>query len=802
MRNLKKTLCLVLALVFVLGLCTVGAADVKDYSDVDEITAQYYNAVKALSGLGILEGDDNDSDGVKDFRPSDTVTRAQAAKIIAYIMLGTDAEKWPTKQVFDDVAETSWAARYIAYCEYKGVINGYGNGKFGPNDPVTKMQLCKMLLAACGYGGNNEFVGKDWDRAVFERAMTTKIIKNLLDVDMDAPATREETAFLGYNTMMNVNQVVFNTSSNKYDTTASDFAAETWDLDSVSGVVVSNKATVQKGLGTALIGQTGVYVTDKDTDASIIGHFVTIKFRDENGQNIAYYVDDECTEVGGAAAKDAAIASKYAFADGTQNDTIFPATIAATTPGTFVLNGLGQIVAYKTESYIIASLKADAKGALYVSYPAIGDVYPTTPEGAKKDDIVTVFKSGNVYRAEATTSAQVKITESKATAGVYAYNGGAVHAAFADSVEASLKYTALNGTSQLAVGTTYVIFYDSTGASFGFAAVPGPAAAANEYVYFITQDQTAGEYGAATYYAQIIDATGAKQKVVTDALYGTTAYLAAITTNTAGQKVLTKVTGAVAGEVGVDTYGNLAKDPRVDLSKATFINYSGAGATLKVSLQGKPTATTTVQYTFTEEKNGTTTIQKVKTIWFSSSNVASETATATSDYIYVTKSDVDHVALVGDKAMNYFAGYKNGAAVSDLYFLSTGTGAVSSLTVGFNSVQVNPATAGYPYTLTPVSALGAKAAGTGVRTLTVSKTSTDVYFANGKLYVDTDVALDLTDIKVVKLTKAEPTLSLASTDDIIAAVLAGKTITFTFVETYGATGGKIVSGALYVTAIA
>ena len=158
MRNLKKTLCLVLALVFVLGLCTVGAVDEKVvFSDAEQI--QYVNQVKAMTGLGILVGYPDGS-----FKPAQNVTRAEAAKIISYVMVGTDeVEKWPAKQVFDDVPADHWAAKYITFCEYNNVINGYGNGKFGPNDPVTKAQLAKMLLAACGYGQKDEFIGDGWD---------------------------------------------------------------------------------------------------------------------------------------------------------------------------------------------------------------------------------------------------------------------------------------------------------------------------------------------------------------------------------------------------------------------------------------------------------------------------------------------------------------------------------------------------------------------------------------------------------------------------------------------------------------
>ena len=61
MRTLKKSLCLVLALVFVLGLCTIGASATA-YSDDADI--QYSDAVIVLTGLDVIEGDDDDGDGV------------------------------------------------------------------------------------------------------------------------------------------------------------------------------------------------------------------------------------------------------------------------------------------------------------------------------------------------------------------------------------------------------------------------------------------------------------------------------------------------------------------------------------------------------------------------------------------------------------------------------------------------------------------------------------------------------------------------------------------------------------------
>jgi len=52
---------------------------------------------------------------------------------------------------FKDVEEGNWAYRDITMMEVKGVFGGYGNGKFGPQDPVTCIQL--VLLAVRVTGG-------------------------------------------------------------------------------------------------------------------------------------------------------------------------------------------------------------------------------------------------------------------------------------------------------------------------------------------------------------------------------------------------------------------------------------------------------------------------------------------------------------------------------------------------------------------------------------------------------------------------------------------------------------------------
>ena len=224
MRILKRNLAFVLALVMALSL-TVSAANVKDYKDANDIT--FVEAVDTLTALGILEGED----GV--FNPTNTLTREQGAKIIAYLMLGQKAADNLTTATapFNDVAANRWSAGYVRYCADKGIIGGYGNGNFGPNDQLTATQFAKMLLCAVGYGVNNEFVGPTWESAVNSMALKLGVFDGNLDVVLSAACTREEAALYAFNTLTGVMTVKYSKDAEEYYSGSVFNAAEKFDED-------------------------------------------------------------------------------------------------------------------------------------------------------------------------------------------------------------------------------------------------------------------------------------------------------------------------------------------------------------------------------------------------------------------------------------------------------------------------------------------------------------------------------------------------------------------------------------------
>ena len=191
---MKKLLALVLALVMSMSLVTISNAAFKD---ADKITADHEEAVEVMSAIGVLVGDEK-----QNFNAKDNLTRAQAAKIISYLLLGNKtAEALAGSGKFTDVAKTSWFAGFVDYCASTGVVNGVGDGKFDPNGQLTGYQFAKMLLVALGYDAKIEgFTGADWQINVSKRADQADLFDNL-DISGNAALTREQAAQMCLNTL-------------------------------------------------------------------------------------------------------------------------------------------------------------------------------------------------------------------------------------------------------------------------------------------------------------------------------------------------------------------------------------------------------------------------------------------------------------------------------------------------------------------------------------------------------------------------------------------------------------------------
>lgn len=197
MKNLKKVLALVLVVAMMASFAvSAGAAS---FTDNDKIV--YNDAVKLLSNLDVINGFTDGS-----FNPEGNVTRAQTAKMIAYIMNGgSDASStFASSAKFNDVANGYWAANSIGYCATKEIVAGAGNNLYYPNNDVTGVQLAKMALVALGYDPTIEkLTGSAWAINTINLAEDAGLFDDMnKDFNASAAASRQEAAQILYNMLL------------------------------------------------------------------------------------------------------------------------------------------------------------------------------------------------------------------------------------------------------------------------------------------------------------------------------------------------------------------------------------------------------------------------------------------------------------------------------------------------------------------------------------------------------------------------------------------------------------------------
>ncbi len=139
---MKKVLSLVLAMAMILSSFSFALALPSDVEGTD-----YANAVARLEALDIIVGYE---DGT--FKPDNTITRAEFAAI-AIRALGMEdiATGSVANTKFVDVRGTHWASGYVNLATAQGIIVGYPDGTFKPENQVTYSEAIAMIVRLLGY---------------------------------------------------------------------------------------------------------------------------------------------------------------------------------------------------------------------------------------------------------------------------------------------------------------------------------------------------------------------------------------------------------------------------------------------------------------------------------------------------------------------------------------------------------------------------------------------------------------------------------------------------------------------------
>ena len=167
------------------GAAFTDQADIKVDSDV----------VDTLVSLGVVNGYTDGS-----FKPNDTVTRAEMAKMIYVLRTGnSDASAYNNdKTTFTDI-NGHWAAGYVKYCQSLGIIAGQSATKFAPDQTVTAQEAAKMLLVTLGYNAEKAgLVGINWASKTNALADENGLLEDVT-TSFTGPCPRQYAAQLIYN---------------------------------------------------------------------------------------------------------------------------------------------------------------------------------------------------------------------------------------------------------------------------------------------------------------------------------------------------------------------------------------------------------------------------------------------------------------------------------------------------------------------------------------------------------------------------------------------------------------------------
>lgn len=122
---------------------SAASVDGHPFTDVKH-GAMFEDAVRNLYQRGIMNG-------VSDtlFDPDGSLTRAQLVTIL-YRMDGSPNISGST---FSDVPMETWYHNGVEWAASKGIVNGYGDGRFGPQDMLTREQMFTILFRYAQYKG-------------------------------------------------------------------------------------------------------------------------------------------------------------------------------------------------------------------------------------------------------------------------------------------------------------------------------------------------------------------------------------------------------------------------------------------------------------------------------------------------------------------------------------------------------------------------------------------------------------------------------------------------------------------------
>lgn len=165
---------------------------------------KYEGVVDRIARLGVINGISE-----KAFAPNKSITRAELAKMIIFTRgLKDYADTSNLKANFSDT-KGHWAESYIAAAEDLGIMNGYNDGTFKPDEPVSYAEVVAIILRGLGYVNIDETSGSTWYSGYIKRMFEIELDEGVEEYNSyEDPIKRGDVAMLWWNMLVSDRWVV------------------------------------------------------------------------------------------------------------------------------------------------------------------------------------------------------------------------------------------------------------------------------------------------------------------------------------------------------------------------------------------------------------------------------------------------------------------------------------------------------------------------------------------------------------------------------------------------------------------
>ena len=277
-----------------LGLAALTKEERKSITDIKG--TPFEKAINVLLALNILNGYKD-----RTIRPYNTITRAEFTDVLVKTLGFDEASNIkPDYNLFFDLPASYWAAGSVNLATKMGIIMGFDNGMFAPEEPVTYEQALKMIVCALGYKMPANANG-GYPNGYLTIAFEKKLNKNFEGV-IGVPLKRGEVAQLIFNSLSvdKLEQSAYGNNQNYLVTNGKTILTENLKVIKSKGVVDATNETGLTGNSNIKDDEVNIdgvtYKVGKTRAKQFLGYNAEFYSKEENDVKTLIFIDSDISD--------------------------------------------------------------------------------------------------------------------------------------------------------------------------------------------------------------------------------------------------------------------------------------------------------------------------------------------------------------------------------------------------------------------------------------------------------------------------------------------------------------------------